>query len=241
MENLLNQIRGVVGVAGVMIFDRRSGKSKSLMPASFTEEFAETLNGKFQDLLQVAGLNSTMRIKMGNGWAIIKVINHYAFLVLAKSDLNVSTLNLVLKSIAVSLDQHKGIPGEDPSAAFTPDSAGALLKAINLIGEHFSETISRFRLSELLRKAKAELMEQYQALKLFSVDHNGRVFLIKGSEERLNQSCTDAVAAWMAHLKDYIREDTVIVGFNLRTITSEIQSELDTISFYHAFKKVQQS
>ncbi len=240
MENYLNQIRGVVGVAGVMIFDRRSGKSRTLMPASFTEEFAENLNRKFQDLLDLTGQDSTMRIKMSQGWAIIKVIRYYAFLVLAKSDLNVATLNLVLKSIAVSLEQHKGIPGQHPSASFTPNSAEALLKAINLVGEHFSETISRFRLAELLRKAKNELMEQHLALKLFSVDHNGNVTLIKGSEEKLDQTCTDAVAAWMARLKEFVREDTVIVGFNLRTITSEVRPELESISFYQAFKKVQQ-
>jgi hypothetical protein len=237
MENLLNQIRGVVGVKGVIILDRFSGKSSVLMPASFDESYADGLKQKLEEIIGLAGNDALMRLKLAGGWAFVKTTPNYGFLILAKPELNISTLNLVLKSICVALEQSYDAREEKGEILFDKSSVLSLVKAVNLIGGHFSESISRFQIAELYRKSKSLLIDQHPDLKLFSVDHNGEVYLIKGVEPELNPSITDAVAEWMVNFKELVRRHTVIAGFDLKNITGEIQSDLEKLNFYRRFQK----
>jgi len=237
MENLLNQIRGVVGVTGAMIMDRYTRKSSIIFPASFDDTLAQGLKQKFLYFMASAGSESLIKIKFAKGWAFIKMTPNFGFLVLARPDLNIPTLNLVLKSVAIAMEQSRNAEKESGELIFDKDSVFSLLRAINLVGEHFSENISRFQIAELYRKSKAMLIDQYPDLKHFSVDHNGEVFLIKGSELQLDPGIIDAVAEWMVNFKELIRRYTVIAGFDLKNVTKEVRSELENLSFYRRFQK----
>jgi hypothetical protein len=237
MENLLEQIKGVVGVSGVMIYDRELDETSMMMPANFDEEFRDRLGGKFLDLLSFIEGSSKLRMKLSRGWLIIRSAGRFAILIIAKSELNMPTLDLVLKSIQVALDSKIYTPPEKKEVVFTEESSFTLVSAINLLVEHFSDTVSRFQLAQMLRKSKSDLQEQYPDLKHFTVEHNASVILIKGSESRLDSYSIEAVAAWMSQFKRYASEQTVMVGFNLKEATAEIRRDLDNLGFYRKFQQ----
>jgi len=238
MENLINQIRGVVGISGVILHDRLREESKIIMPASFEEQYIKNLKLKFYDLLRYASGEAKFRIKLAHGWIIIRCNDKHAVLIIAKEDLNIATLDLVLKSISLAMEHEAGSQESRVEIIFNEESVFTLLKTINLIVEHFTDSLSRFQLAQLLRDSKAELLDHYPDLKHFTVEHNSSVILIKGSESRLDERSIDAVAAWMSHFKKYIKEQTMVAGFNLKSITGEVRSELESLRFYRKFQQV---
>jgi len=237
MDSLLQQIRGVVGVSGALIYDRRKNESSVILPASFDDSFAENIKQKFLDIMEFVNDSALFRIKLARGWAIIKVSRHYGFLVMAKPDLNVSTLNLVLKSISVALDQEGNAKEKKREAYFNKDSVFTLIRALNLVGDYFSSTLSRFQVADLLRQCKTVLVEYYPDLKHFAVDHNGTVSLIKGSEVQLDKTITDAIAKWIGLFKVKVGEKAVVAGFNMKDVTKVIRPDLETMNFYQTLKR----
>jgi hypothetical protein len=237
VQNLLEQIKGVVGVSGAIIYDRNMDEARMLMPASFDEKFRDSLRMKFLDILSFVDGPAKFRIKLSRGWLIIKATETYAVLIVAKDDLNIPTLDLVLKSILIALDNRAYSEPDQKEAVFTEESAFTLLKAINLIVQHFTESISQFQLAQMLRQAKEDLVGQYADLKHFTVEHNATVILIKGSESRLDSYSTEAVAAWMSQFKKYVKQQTVVAGFNLKNITGEVRRDLEGLRFYRKFQQ----
>jgi hypothetical protein len=238
MDDLINQMRGVVGVSGVILYDRLREESKMILPASFEEHFIKSLKLKFHELIRFTSGEAKFRIKLGHGWIVVRCNEKFAVLVIAREDLNISTLELVLKSISMAVEHEAGSQESRVEVIFTEESAFTLLKTINLIVAHFADTLSQFQLAQLLRDSKTELLDHYPDLKHFTVEHNGTVILIKGSESRLDADSVDAVAAWMGQFKKYIKEQTVVAGFNIKSITDEVQPELDSLRFYRKFQQV---
>ena len=238
MSNLLNQIRGVVGVTGVVLYKRQSGDSDAIMPANFEDNRLTELKEKFTGFSYHLSGESSVRIKLSKGWAIIKSIGQYSFLILAREDLNVSTLNLVMKSVALALQQETPAEIEESEPIqFDLQSVFILLEAVNMVRVHFADSLSRFRITQLLRETKSELMTGYPVLKHFSVDPNGEVILIKGSESQIDVSMIEAIARWLVEFKNRVRAETVIAGFDLQDITREISFDLERMQFYRFCKK----
>jgi len=103
MQNLINQIKGVVGVTGVMIIDRISGSTSALLPARYEEDFGQGLKQHVLELLPATEVNSMLRIRLAQGWAIIKILPRSIIVVLANLDLNIPTFNLILKSVSAAI------------------------------------------------------------------------------------------------------------------------------------------
>lgn len=238
MDNLINQIRGVVGVSGVILHDREREDSKMIMPASFEEHFIKKMRLKFYELIRYTSGDAKFRIKLAHGWVIIRCNDKYGVLIIAKEDLNISTLDLVLKSISLAMEHEPGSHEPTGEVIFTEESAFTLLKTINLIVAHFTDSLSQFQLAQLLRESKAVLLDHYPDIKHFTVEHNGSVILIKGSESRLNADSVDAVAAWMGHFKGLVKQQAMVAGFNLKSITGEVRSELESLRFYRKFQQI---
>jgi hypothetical protein len=142
------------------------------------------------------------------------------------------SVTLALQQQAVTVEEETELPEFDLQSVFT------LLEALNLVRVHFSDSLSRFRITQLLRESKSSLIVNYPNLKHFSVDPNGEVILIKGSESQIDQGMIEAIANWLVEFKNLVRSETVIAGFDLREITREIGPDLDRLHFYQFFKKI---
>ena len=237
MDQLISQIRGVIGVSGALIYHRKLEQSSALFPASYDEPTINQLKHKFFEMCHSVYTDTSMRVKLNSGWMVMRFTNSFGVMVLASEDLNVSTLNLVLKSIAVTLDRTTDpLPPSGP-VIFDHNSLRTLLEAVNLIAEHFALLSSRFQVADRLRQCKTRILDQYPELKKFNVDHNAHVDMIRGTEISLNEQLGEAFAAWLAEFKTYLTSQSDNVEFNLPEITSGIRTELEQIRFYHNFQK----
>ena len=130
------------------------------------------------------------------GWIFAYNYDAFAILVLGKSDLNTTTLNLVLKSAVSSLEttfgQRRATAGNN--FKFVSDHAAILVRAVNLCAAFFQGRMSRFEIAEILRQAKSQLMNECPSLKQFTVDANGGVILIKGAEKNMDEFAVEAAA-----------------------------------------------
>ena len=237
MDQLISQIRGVIGVSGALIYHRKREESSAMFPASYEEKTINQLKHKFFEMCHNVHVETSMRVKLQRGWMVMKFTDNFGVMVLASEDLNVSTLNLVLKSITVSLDRNNGPIAPSGPVIFNQNSLRTLLEAVNLIAEHFSQLTSRFQVADRLRQCKTRILGQYPELKNFNVDHNAHVDILRGANIDLDEKLGEAFAAWLAEFRSILTAQSSSVDFNLPEITSDIHTELDQIHFYHNFQK----
>ncbi len=241
MNKVLQAIRGVMGVYGVIIWERQPNAFHKLLPARFSDKAVELLCNQLATLSQQSKKLSNIKARFKSGWLWIFCNPNYAVLVMTKADLNTTTMNLVMKSTLATLEsQIKQSPTSTgpiafPVAEFTPDHVIALSRAINLSLGYFQGEVSRFEIAEILRQAKGKLLESYPVLKNFSVDANGGIIVIRGSEKHMDASAVPATAQLIATFVQMIGAKTSTAGLEIERLTVGIAPLLAEIGFYNYF------
>ncbi len=238
MQELLEQLRGVMGVSGVMILDRLERLVWKLLPTRLENENIRELEKKVRDLVDLQVGTSSFRIRFSSGWLVINATNEFILIILAREDVKLELLNLVIKVSMAKLRHSKGSWVEpEPTTDFQPQMGFLLLDAINCVGKHFRMIVGLTNCVSLLRKAKDDLLPAFPALKHFSVDNNGSVSIIRGSERHLNRTVVDSVARWCFRLKEMVNARTSVVGFDIREVTADVEAELTPLGFYWSYQR----
>lgn len=239
MNKIIETIRGVVGVSGVILWEKQTNNFNKLLPARFGEEMVDRLCRQLARFCQVRGQNCGAVVRLRKGWLFLHNYDAFALLVIGKNDLNTTTLNLVAKSSIPALEHALGSQVTAPSldVKFLPEHASALARAINLSLGFLQAHISRFEIAELLRQAKSDLIAELPALKHFSVDANGGVILIKSAEKLMDITAVEAAARLVATVADRTRGRTGVADFNIERITAPLRGTLTELGFYHIFKE----
>jgi predicted regulator of Ras-like GTPase activity (Roadblock/LC7/MglB family) len=239
MQELLEQLRGVMGVSGVMILDRLERLAWTLIPTHLENENIRELEKKVRDLVDLQVGHSTFRVRFSSGWLVINATNEFILVILTREDVKLELLNLVIKASITRLRHFEGSCVEpEPTIEFQPQMGCLLLDAINCVGKHFRMIVGLSDCVSLLRKAKDDLLPAFPALKHFSVDNNGSVSLIRGSERHLDRTVVDSVARWCFRLKEMVNAKISVVGFDIREVTADVEVELTPIGFYWSYQRV---
>jgi hypothetical protein len=242
MDKVLEQIRGVMGVIGVLVYDRTSAGIFRLLPSRFDGRISDELESRLTEIVDYLPENASAKMKMRfvSGWLIIRSARRFAVLVIAREEVNIDTLNLVLKASFATL-QHTHRANIDAAVArdYDPASPYILIEAMNRIVEFLSMATAKgpMTMAGMLRGAKNALLESCPALKHFSVDNNGRVGLIRGSEKHLDMSIVEAFAHWSHAIKDAVSSSVPIFGFDIVEITKDSESDLTRLGFYSTFRR----
>jgi hypothetical protein len=238
MKKVIEAIRGVMGVSGVVLWEKDANVFHKLLPARFSAAEADAICARLVQFCQHYSHGRDVKAKFNKGWLWLHNSHSFALLILAKSDLNTTTLNLVLKSSLSTLEANLRKPSAatvTQNANFTPEHVAAISRAINLALGHFQGQISRFDIAEVLRLAKNQLLDQYQVLKHFTVDANGGIIVIKGAEKAMDASAVPASAHLIAVFVQLVSTRANIVGFDIEQITVGLQKPLNEIGFYSYF------
>ena len=239
MQEVLEQLRGVMGVSGVMILDRNEHGIWKLLPTRLENEDIREFEKKVRDLVDLQVGHSSFRIRFLSGWLVINATNEFILLILARDDVKLELLNLVVKASLTKLRHFRGSWVEpEPTIEFQPQMGCLLLDAVNCVGKHFRMIIGLTGSVSLIRKAKDDLLPAFPALKHFSVDNNGSVSLIRGSERHLDRTVVDSVARWCFRLKEMVNARTSVVGFDIREVTADVEAELTPLGFYWSYQRV---
>ncbi len=239
MNKILEAIRGVVGVSGVILWEKRTQNFHKLLPARFESATIDELCALLTRYCEIRDKSFKTIARFTGGWILLH--NHPAFglMVLSKTDLNTTTLNLVSKSAISSLESRFSQPVTSDALpdGFQQIHAAALARAINLSAGFFYTHLSRFDIAELLRETKDELIAEHPALKHFSVDANGGVIVIKGAEKQMDISAAAAAARLIARFVEYACERCDAEGFNIERLTAPLNPTLSQLGFYQFFSK----
>jgi hypothetical protein len=239
MNKIIETIRGVVGVSGVILWEKRTNNFHKLLPARFGQEMVDQLYRQLARFCEVRDQNCGAIVRFQKGWLFLHNHSTFALLVIGKSDLNTTTLNLVAKSSISALENALGSQTATPSSnvKFLPEHASALARAINLSLGFLQAHVSRFEIAELLRQAKSDLIAELPSLKHFSIDANGGVILIKSAEKLMDITAVEAAARLVATIADRTRNRTGSANFNVEKVTAPLRDTLNELGFYRIFKE----
>jgi hypothetical protein len=244
MKKIIETIRGVVGVSGVILWEKRTKEFHKLLPARLEKDKAERLCHCLTRFAELRDKNCRAIARFGKGWLFLYDYESFALMIIGKSDLNTTTLNLVSKSAISTLENALGKSTTTVASAieFLPEHAQALARAVNLSLGFLQPQISRFEIAELLRHAKSDLIPEHPALKHFSVDANGGVIIIKGAEKHMDITAVHATARFIAALVELVKTRHNIPDFDIEKLTAPLHSLLTGLGFYRIFtesRKVQ--
>lgn len=238
MNKVMETIRGVMGVSGVVLWEKHANVFHKLLPARFSASEGDAICARLVQFCQHYARGKDLKARFTKGWMWVHNGDSFALLILAKPDLNTTTLNLVLKSSLSNLESSMRRPTAAAtirSANFLPEHVGAISRAINLALGHFQGQVSRFEIAEVLRMAKNQLLDHYPVLKQFTVDANGGIIVIKGAEKSMDSAAVAASAQLIAVFIQLISAKANVVGFDIEKITLGLQQPLTDIGFYSYF------
>ncbi len=239
MKKVIEAIRGVMGVSGVVLWEKDANVFHKLLPARFSVSESDAICARLVQFCQHYSHGKDVKAKFKKGWLWLHNGHAFALLILAKPDLNTTTLNLVVKSSLSTLEANLRRPTANTTShqnvSLTPEHVAAISRAINLALGHFQGQISRFDIAEVLRMAKNQLLDQYQVLKHFTVDANGGIIMIKGAEKSMDVSAVPAAAQLIATFIQLVSARANVLGFDIEQITLGLQKPLNEIGFYGYF------
>ncbi|MFH2056647.1 MAG: hypothetical protein ABIJ61_11860 [bacterium] len=238
MRRALEEIRGVVGVAGVIIWDKVSNECHHLLPARLGDEEAERICLQLADLSRLERVADHLATKYKKGWLLLFNERDAATLIMARPDLNRATLNLVVKavlrSIAVRAAKQKAAHQE---AKWRPQHGDTLVRTINLSLAWFQGKMPRFTTAQLLHQIKEELAGDYPVVKYLTVDANGGVFVKHEARSRVDGTLLPASVRLLQRFLDLATVREAAHRFDLRIQTAEVEKELTQLGFYDLFEK----
>ncbi len=239
MKKIVETIRGVVGVSGVILWEKRNNDFHQLLPARLGKESIGQLCAQLVRFCEVDDRGAGAIVRLHKGWLILRNHESFALLVIGKNDLNTTTLNLVVKSSLSALESALGTQSQTAMAPgqFLPEHASTLARAVNLSLGFLQVHVSRFEIAELLRQAKADLIVELPALKHFSVDANGGILLIKGAEKSMDVSAVEAAARLVAAVAERAKGRASDIDFNVERLTAPLRETLTELGFYSFFKQ----
>lgn len=246
MNEVLQELKSVQGVSGVLVLDKRSLSVHRLLPAYFSFDLVKEISWSLKDLVNLSQDKINFTFSFENGVALVFNLEKSVILILAKPSLNHSILNLVLKSVTPSLE--KRLEKEPASTIFStfsqekestaePELIKLLLKAINLVSSNCQKIIGIYFTTQNLRKAKEELLVSFPFISNFYVDNNGDVLIIKGKEKEIKGDILAGFVFWVSIFLQYSSKlNSRIAQTDIKDLTFELSEELGQTSFYRLYE-----
>ncbi|OGC78748.1 MAG: hypothetical protein A2145_03420 [candidate division Zixibacteria bacterium RBG_16_40_9] len=248
LNDVLYQLKSVPGVSGVLVLDKTKNNTYQLLPASFSQMAIKNLAMRLSELTRDWSESQKIELKFDNGLAWVINLEKVAVLILARRDLSLPDLNLVLKSALLSIEKklHKETPDFVPSELTreAPFKKGIenhiLVSAFNQVASKYREALGSFAVTKNLRKSKDKILPQYLFLNNFFVDNYGAVSLLAGHITATDYQLLEGMAYWLKGFKTLCdaSAETVLRETSLRELTSPYKMDLENSGFYNILDQV---
>jgi len=243
LNEALYQLKSVPGVSGVLVLDKAKNSTYQLLPASFSQMAIKNLAVRLLELTRDWSETQKIELKFDNGLAWVVNLEKVSVLILARRDLSLPDLNLVLKSALVSIEKrlHKVTPDFVPSELNreAPFKKGienhVLVSAFNQVASKYREALGSFSVTKNLRKSKDEILPQYPFLSNFFVDNYGAVSLLAGHITATDYQLLEGIAHWLKGFKALcdVATEGVLRETSIREMTSPYKMDLENSGFYN--------
>jgi hypothetical protein len=251
MERILNDIRSVPGITGVLVLDIETLESYHLLPVTFSSDSIQDIQIKLLKLSEKMTKQSRLDLKFENGAGLVYNLERSTVLIFGKSNLNFSVLGLVLKSALQAIERKLDSKAKEPAKTqltSTLDESsrrttlvidkkvlGLLIEAVNLVAKGLMKAHGSFYVTQNLRKSKESLIKEFPFVASFYVDNNATISLIKGKEELLDEKFAFALIKWI-HF--FVNSFDPTQSLDVRDLTAKINQPLEEIGFYSIYRKM---
>jgi len=231
-----------------LVLDKTKNSTYQLLPASFSQMAIKNLAVRLLDLTRDWSESQKIELKFDNGLAWVINLDKVSVLILARRDLSLPDLNLVLKSALVSIEKklHNKTPEFVPSELNreAPFKKGIekhiLVSAFNQVASKYREALGSFSVTKNLRKSKDKILPQYPFLSNFFVDNYGAVSLLAGHITATDYQLLEGMACWLKGFKSLCdaATETVLRETSIREMTSPYKMDLENSGFYNILDQV---
>lgn len=239
MNKVLEDLKAVPGVYGVLLLNKAEETTYQLLPASFS---IETIKSTSIRLLQVSyylkpGARLTFDFAVGS--ALLQNLEKAVLLVFTKGEVDFNIFDLVLKNSIKTLErrlERYDLVREKLSAEslMSEEEATALfLHSANLISAHFKLSLGAYQVTQNWRKAREALTGDFPFYHRLFIETGGTLSFKPSSEKLSVPTLTD----FFARLVHQFLKLSVIGGRGevaIEKLTSEVRPSLEKTSFYRS-------
>ena len=243
MNQLLQQVKSVPGVSGVLVLDRVNATTYQLLPASFSVEVIKNLAVRLKEIATNWPDLSQTEIKFESGYSRLFQTRSTVVLILTKVDIYFPDLNLILKSVLPQIEKKisKANPfqevEQDQVYALNRVNVDLLVTATNLVAAKYRDRMGAYQVTQILRKAKDKILNLFPYLTNFYVDNQARIAFLKSRQEIDQSKIQEAFANWIYNFKAYCEASAPgLPEMEIRELTSELKGELAKQGFYHHYE-----
>ena len=246
MNKVLEELKAVQGVSGVMIMDSESLVTYQLLPANFEKNHLRDIAINLMEICQRTKEPVRIDLKFDNGVAFFTRFNRIVILVYGRPSLNLSLLKLVIKSSIRNIERKLKIMGtqalEKPEqrelAPLNQAYIKTLVDALNKLARAYERFTGNYLLTQNLRLAKEKLLKEFPYLSNFYVDNNGTVFAVKGDLSFEKEKVIFSFSRWASLLTELVCDiSPETADLNIGELTKEIGDKLEEMGFYQLYEK----
>ncbi len=240
MNRVLEDLKSVPGVSGVLLLNKGEETTYQLLPATFS---IETIKSIAIRLLQVSFYlkpGARFNLSFAGGSAVLQNLEKAALLVLTKGPVDQAIFDLVMKNSVRALERwldryevvREKLSGE--ALLSEEEALNLFLHAANLISAHFKQSLGVYQATQNWRKAREELAGDYPFHHRLFVETGGNLSF-KPSEERVS---VPILTEFFTRLIHQFLKLVVVDGSKeipVENLTAELRPSLEKTSFYRSF------
>ena len=249
MNKILQEIKSVQGVSGVLVLDKKEGITYQLTPASFPTEGLKEVGLRLSRLSKACPVDLSLDLRFENGLALLYNLERGTVFIFGRLGINLSILELVLKSAFLSIErklskmEEKPLPAEERKTSIILDKIYIehLIQTLNHIAKIYKQKLGVYLVTQNLRKSKGELLPQFDLLQNFFVDNNGVVSLIRGTEEETPSDSIKAFVLWISFFVQLCAASQPELPTDIKELTLGLEEKLEQMGFYETYDRVRNS
>ena len=239
MNKVLEDLKAVPGVSGVLLLNKTEETTYQLLPASFSIETIKSIAIRLLQVSYYLKPDARLHLTFASGSAILQNLEKASLLVFTKGPLDEPIFELVMKNSVKALERwleryqvvREKLSGE---ALMREEEALELfLHAANIISGHFKQSLGAHQVTQNWRKSRENLAGDFPFHHRLFVETGGNLSF-KPSEEKISvPSLTD----FFAHLTHQFLKLSVVDGGRktpIENLTSELRSSLEKTSFFRS-------
>lgn len=239
MNKVLEDLKAVPGVSGVLLLNKTEETTYQLLPASFSIETIKSIAIRLLQVSYYLKPEARFNFSFSSGTAILQNLEKAALLVFTKGPIDEAIFDLVMKNSIRALERwmeryeavREKLSGE--ALLSEEEALNLFLHTANLISAHFKQSLGAYQVTQNWRKSREELAGDFPFHHRLFVETGGNLSF-KPAEEKIS---VPNLTEFFARLVHQFIKRAVVDGSreaSVENLTAELRPSLEKTSFYRS-------
>jgi len=239
MNKVLEDLKSVPGVSGVLLLNKLEETTYQLLPATFSIETIKSIAIRLLQVSYYLKPDARFNLSFVAGTAVLQNLEKAVLLIFTKGSVDQAIFDLVMKNSIRALERwleryevvREKLSGE--ALMSTEEALNLFLRAANLVSAHFKQSLGVYQVAQNWRKVREELAGDYPFHHRLFVETGGNLSF-KPSEERVS---VPVLTEFFTRLIHQFLKLVVVDGSKeipVENLTAELRSSLEKTSFYRS-------